>query len=314
MQEYDGNILHQHEYAVHHTGCATQACVCQVLATSTSKALCTRGVCTYLPFGRFSDSHQHLASICSTHHVAERGARLLQAMPNVHLDCNLLFCEVATHVRLKGLSILLDQVADDEALHQQALGDDVEQVFDAVVFVCRAVVLADGSARDHAAKRVHALQRRLQRLPTDIVVVNVDAVRAQLGERLFRRRRLVVEGVVEANALQKGNLFVAACAADDAHAVHVGKQLANHISDGAGGARDIGGLALDRLAYLREGRVRGQARHAKRAQVGSKRKLWGGRRVQRPHHGSRLLGKDLPLHPREGALRHASGGQTRRAG
>eukprot|EP00955_Chlamydomonas_euryale_P104826 365596-Chlamydomonas_euryale.AAC.7 len=37
-------------------------------------------------------------------------------------------------------------------------------------------------------------------------VVNVDAVRAQLGERLFRRRRLVVEGVVEANALQKGNL------------------------------------------------------------------------------------------------------------
>eukprot|EP00955_Chlamydomonas_euryale_P104825 365596-Chlamydomonas_euryale.AAC.6 len=75
------------------------------------------------------------------------------------------------------------------------------------------------------------------------------------------------------------HLFVAACAADDAHAVHVGKQLANHISDGAGGARDIGGLALDRLAYLREGRVRGQARHAcqcMRMRGGARRAKQGG--------------------------------------
>lgn len=103
-------------------------------------------------------------------------------------------------------------------------------------------------------------------LASDVLVVNVDTVGGQAGQRGVGALLLVVEDVVEAELLAVLDLVVGANAADDGQALALG-QLADDLADGAGGAADEDGLALLGLANLKERRVGGQARHAEDAQV-----------------------------------------------
>ena len=180
-------------------------------------------------------------------------------------------------------------LADEEAAHQDVLGEKLEQVLNTVALLRRAVVSLDlskkveldhveaygeirtkkntyHSTNNHAAVLLHGIQRGLKVLASDVLEVDVDALGREALERIGRLLRLVVEAAVEAELLgDEVELVVGADGADDAEPLVLG-DLADDLADGAGGAADEDGLAALGLADLVQGGVGGQAGHAEGAE------------------------------------------------
>lgn len=109
------------------------------------------------------------------------------------------------------------------------------------------------------------IERRLEVLPADILVVNVDAVGGQALQRIARLLLFVVEAGVEAELPgDEVELLVGADGPNDGQALLLG-DLADQLADGAGGRRDEDGLAplgLSNLVQARPGREAGHAQGA----------------------------------------------------
>ncbi len=111
---------------------------------------------------------------------------------------------------------------------------------------------------------------RLQMVASDVVEVDVDPVRSELGESGVRALLVVVEGVVEPQLAQPLELLRRSGAPDDAAAGDA-RHLPCGAADGACCAGDEDGVALLRLAEDEQPVPGGEARHAEDAESGRDR-------------------------------------------
>ena len=114
-------------------------------------------------------------------------------------------------------------VANNETADGEALGNDLHQVFDGVRVLRLDVVLGDHTAGDDAAEVVQGVDCGLELLAADVLVVDIDTVRREAGERIGGFLGLVVEAVVEAElVLDELEFLVVADGADDLQALVLG--------------------------------------------------------------------------------------------
>ena len=239
---------------------------------------------------------QELAGVLSLEEKGDGLLGLLQAAA----DDGLLALEAAVGDPaadlLAGGRVLGGVVEDDEALHADALRDDVVEVLDAgglaALAPAQVVVAADRAAHGEARVLRGALQHRVEDLAPHVVEVHVHVVRGGLAELLAEVGRLVVDGGVEAELLRQHAALVGAAGdADDAGAAELG-DLAGDGARGAAGTRHHDGLSRLRVPDPQHAEVRRQARDAERAE-----------RVDRPcprrqrHHLERLRAHHRYLGP-----------------
>ena len=151
--------------------------------------------------------------------------------------------------------------------------------------------MGDAAAHRDAGEVVDQFHHRVEGFAADVLEVDVDAVRAGLGELLAEVGVLVVDAGVEAvGADHVLALVLGAGHADHAAALELG-DLADHLADGAGGGGYHHGFALLRLADFIQAHVGGEAGHAEHAHGGADRRLG---RVQLAHRLGRIDGVFLP--------------------
>ena len=200
----------------------------------------------------------------SLQHTKESIDTVVNTLSNAELRLEVALAEPLLQLLLVLLGVLGAHVlvADDEAAHGQTLGHNVHEVLDRVGLVRLVVVLGDHTAGDDAAEVVHGVDGGLELLAADVLVVDVDAVGGQAGERVRGLLGLVVEAVVEVQlVLDELELLVVTDRADHPEALVLGK-LSDELSDGAGRGGDEDGLALLGLSDLVEGGPGGQTGHA----------------------------------------------------
>src|SRR6185295_5329520 len=122
------------------------------------------------------------------------------------------------------------------------------------------VVPGDRATRDDPTVAVERADRGLQRLAANVVEVDVDPVRRELAKCLPRTSLVVVEGLVEPELLEPGELRGAPGAADHACASPTG-ELSREAPDRARRARDEHRLALLHAADVVDPDERRQPRH-----------------------------------------------------
>ena len=126
--------------------------------------------------------------------------------------------------------------------------------------------MRDEAAHRHARTEVEQRQHRIEHLAADALEVDVDAGGRGLAQTLGQVRIAAVDRRVEAQSLhQVPDLVRAAGDADDARAGPP-CQLADHRADRAGRCADHDGLAGPGPADVQQAHLRGEARHARRAQ------------------------------------------------
>ena len=164
-------------------------------------------------------------------------------------------------------------IKDDEALHARTTDQDHRDVRGARRRL-GIVVAGDHAADGDACADIQVVQRRHQAITADILVVDIEAVRAGFLERL--RQLLGVLALVadrlDAPRFQPIELFLAAGDADDSAALGLG-QLDGERADRTGGRADQHVIALFHLGDDVEAGPGGHARHAQHAQVGLLRHL-----------------------------------------
>ena len=193
------------------------------------------------------DTNQTLGSIVNTHGLVDK--RLERAVLDPLLDVLLVVSSVlVTHTL----------VSDNESAHIQTLDQHVVEVLDGVGV---RVVLGDQTADHNAAEVVQGIQRGLEVLTTDVLVVDVDTVGGQAGQGIGGLLVLVVESRVEAQIFDDVvQLVIRADTADDLEALVLGN-LANELTDSTTGRGNKDGLTLLGLADLVERRVGRETGH-----------------------------------------------------
>lgn len=118
------------------------------------------------------------------------------------------------------------------------------------------------STADNAAFVSHCLQRSVQRLTANVLVVDINSIGSQPLQGIRRVLLLVVRAGVKAELLgDELQLLVGTHGADDPQAL-VLRDLADDLADRASRTADEDGLALLGLADLEETRPGRQAGHA----------------------------------------------------
>lgn len=112
---------------------------------------------------------------------------------------------------------------------------------------------------------VQGIQRSLQDLATDVLVVNIDAVGRQPLQRIGSRLLLVVRAGIETKLFgDEVQLIIRTHAANDGKTLVLG-DLADDLAHSSCSAADEDGLPLLGLANLVQGRISRQAGHAQGA-------------------------------------------------
>lgn len=118
------------------------------------------------------------------------------------------------------------------------------------------------AASNNATELVEALQRSLEVLTTDVLIVDINTVRRKALEGIERLLLLVVEAAIEAELVEdKVELVVAADGADDLESLTLG-DLTDDLTNSASGRADEDGLALLGPTDLVVRRPGGQTGHA----------------------------------------------------
>src|SRR5699024_7926494 len=132
------------------------------------------------------------------------------------------------------------------------------------------VVVGDESAHRHAGEGVQPRQHGVEDVPADVLVIDVDALGHRLLQLLPQVARPVVQGDVETEFTQVGDLVRAAGDADRGRTPDL-RDLADDGADGTGGGGHGHGLAGLGPADLEQSRIGGEAGHAEYAEVGADR-------------------------------------------
>lgn len=190
--------------------------------------------------------------------------RILNALSLMNQGLESALLDPLLHLLLVLLSILITHtlITDNETTHIQTLGQHIGDVLDRVT---TAIVLRDHTAHDDTTEIVHRVQRSLKVLTTNILVVDIQTLGGQTGQRISRLLGLVVETTVEAKLLgDEVELLVRSDGSNDLQTLVLG-ELADQLADSATGSGDEDGLALLGLTDLVEGGVGSQTGHAEGA-------------------------------------------------
>ena len=179
------------------------------------------------------EPHDHLAHVRSVEEADERRHGLVDSVDHGLLALQRAGAEIAAHLLLE-LGLAIQPIRDDQALHRQPLGGDVEEIGGAPSRLL-VVVHGDPAAGDDAAVEAQRGQCRFQGLTGDVVEVDVDAGRRRGRQLVPDGAFLVVEGAVE-SALLPQELHLRWRAGRTNHAAPIESgQLSGHMSDSAGG-------------------------------------------------------------------------------
>src|SRR6185369_13220917 len=124
-----------------------------------------------------SEPHQHLAEVLALEEPEKRLRRLVDSVEHGLLPLDSAGPDPGGHIG-EELGRHVEKVGDDEALHLEALADHIGEVARPGRRL-HAVVHADHAAHHHSAVSAHQLERHLEVLAADVLVVDVDAVRAR---------------------------------------------------------------------------------------------------------------------------------------
>lgn len=89
------------------------------------------------------------------------------------------FLNPLRHVFDEGWKHFLPEIRTNKSFKFDGLCHNVHQVFDAVDIDWRLLVLAYHSTANNSSKFAHVTKSRVQRLSTNIIIVNVDAEEAE---------------------------------------------------------------------------------------------------------------------------------------
>lgn len=195
------------------------------------------------------DANQALGSVVNAYGLMDEHLQRAILDPLLHILLVLL-----------GVSITHALITDNEAAHSNTLDEDIVDVLDGVR---GRVVLGDQTANDDTAEVVHSIEGSLEVLSTDVLVVDVDALRSETSKGISGLLGLVVEATIEAKSLGDVlELLVRADGSNDTETLAL-SELADQLADGSAGSGDEDGLALLGLADLVQRRVCGQTGHTK---------------------------------------------------
>src|SRR6266851_5200351 len=138
--------------------------------------------------------HQLLAEIASREERDETLRRALQPLDNRLLVAQLPGGEARAEVRERFLVAVLP-VEDDHALHADAIDENRAQRLVGVGL--RRAVLGDEAADDHAREEVHPPEHRVEDLAADVLVVDVDSLRASLAQIVVQSTGAVIHARIE---------------------------------------------------------------------------------------------------------------------
>ena len=130
--------------------------------------------------------------------------------------------DTSRHFRLRGFEAF-EIIKHDQPFHPQFMRDEACHIADADEFVRPAVIFAHLTRHDDAPVVLHVEDRRIKHTASDIVEINIDAIRAGcfdccshiLGVAIVDRR-------VKAQRLHIVAFVLRACDADNAAALHLG--------------------------------------------------------------------------------------------
>ncbi len=142
-----------------------------------------------------------LSKVLAPEHSCKGLGRVLDALGLIHAINNLLVHQQILDVSEEIFKVLLMEVGHDEAADGQSLADNLHEVLDAIGLAC--IVLRDHATGNDPSMVVHIVDGSFQRLTTDVLKVNVDALGSKLLEGIMGRALLVVEGSIKADILEQ---------------------------------------------------------------------------------------------------------------
>lgn len=177
---------------------------------------------------------------------------------------------------LDDLGVSVSVVHDNETLHLDSLGDNLENSVERLGLV--EVVLGDASAHDESSKVVGSHEGHVEDLTSDVVVVDVDTTLGGLLEVLLEVSRLVVKGDIEAKVLgDEVALVLAAGNTNDLGTGNLGKLTSNRASGASGTGNENGLASLDTASDDVDTDPGSEAGHTKHTEVVLKRNAGDGR-------------------------------------
>ena len=234
------------------------------------------------------DLEDSLAEVVTLEHANETLGRIIDTLSDVQLRLDAAVLDPGLQALLVLLEVRRAEVggSNEETLKLELLEQDLVVVLESRALFGGLVVVGDETADGDTSVGVHAVERSLEVLGTDVLEVDVDTVGRQTLEGIGGGLLLVVEAGVETELLgDEVELLVGADGADDAEAFALG-DLADDLADGTGGGAEEEGLALLGLANLVESRPASETRHTEGTEEVSEVEVM------------RVL--DLPDHPRLG--------------
>lgn len=190
--------------------------------------------------------------------------RILNALGLMDQSLKSALLDPLLHIFLVLLSILITHtlITDNETAHIQTLGQHIGNVLNGIT---TTVVLRDHTADHNTTEIIHRVERSLEVLTTDVLIVDIQTLRGQTCQGISRLLRLVVESTIEAQLLDdEVELLIRSNGSNDLQTL-VLSELADQLADSATSGGDEDGLALLGLADLVEGGVGSQTGHAEGA-------------------------------------------------
>ena len=156
-------------------------------------------------------------------------------------------------------------LADNKALHADAFFEDRRhQQRQAIRAVGQrgGVVAADQAANRHAGRGIQQRQNFIEHFPADVLIVDIDPLRAGFKQFDGEIGRAVIDTDVEAESFYRIAALLAA--AGDAHraAAFQLRDLSDRCANRPGGGGDHQRLARFRLTNIQQPHIGGKAGHA----------------------------------------------------
>ncbi|KAI6764409.1 hypothetical protein HG530_008198 [Fusarium avenaceum] len=208
-----------------------------------------------------------LAEVLALEHTDETLGGVINTLGGKELSLDTAVGEPLLEVLLVLLGVSRAElgVGDEEALHFDLLGDEVDETLDSGALVGGGVVLGDETTDGDSSADVDVGESSLEVVTTDVLEVDVDTVRGEAGEGVLGALLLVVETVVEAELLgDEVELSIVTDGSDNSETLTLG-DLTDDLANSTSGRADEDGLALLGLTDLVKTRPGGETGHTQRS-------------------------------------------------
>jgi hypothetical protein len=233
-----------------------------------------------------------LAKVLALEHTDETLSSVVNTLGNVKLGLDTAVGEPLLEILLVILVVGRAEIGvrNEETLHLDLLGDEVEQTLDTLALVGGGVVLGDlkfvsyvilkkgaelayQTADRDTATNVDVGKSSLEVLTTDVLEVNIDTVGGETRKSILRALLLVVEASIETKLLgDEVKLSIVANGTNNSQTLTLGN-LANDLTNSTSSRANEDSLALLGLTNLVKTRPGGETRHTQRTEEKTKVKV-----------------------------------------